>query len=231
MSNFNKEYPLFTSQEETIFMNYVRESNWTEATNIAYAKIKPICISVVKRAGRIFEGRFIELNDFLHDQWLNIFQYLSSENDYMEANSPLGYTIKHIQKYTLTFNSNDNKNVHLFQDTRYAGSQRIPYKRSIRGKEYHEYSATSLESTCEYSDNDDDCSRYEDISNKYESKWLEKTSEEITFNQNNKNVLTKDMVINMIYMQIGDINNTLDITELKLPNEPAMFLTNEERER
>lgn len=222
---------LFTATDEEKFIANIKDCDWTQATNIVYDKMKAICLSVFYNSGKVFEGRFIEPEDFLHDQWLNIFQYLSSENKYMEAESPLGYVINHIQKYTLRLNSNDTKQVHLFQDTRYAGSQRVPYKRSIRGKEYREHSITSLEGIKEYSEQfNETLENNESLFTDYEqNKWSEKDTEDIVMSQTNNYILTKELVINMMYMQIGDIRDTIDISELTLPKEPAMFLTNEER--
>ena len=102
-----KNYSLFSPEEEQEFLRLVNQEDWSNATTLIYEKMITSCMRIYRNAGSIFKGNYIEENDFLHDQWINFQRYLTEKNDYLTADSPMAYTIKHLQKFALRLDSND----------------------------------------------------------------------------------------------------------------------------
>ena len=224
---------LFLPKEQEEFLKCVARNEWSNATNIIFEKLRGACLRVYRNAGSIFEGNYIEEDDFLNDQWINIYQYISNDKSYLDSENPMAYVIKHIQVYSLKLDSKDTDFVHLFQDPRYAGSQRVPYRQRIRYKDYREYSANSYEMITSFRDimsdptaeleGESDCQKYND--NEIDNTDIHKSLANPTDSK-----LTRKKIIDMMLMRIGDIAETIDFSELSISNtkEPAIFLLREE---
>lgn len=231
---FMSKADLFTKEEEQRLLSLINVEDWSEATNLVYEKAKPMGAKVYWKSGRIFEGGFIEEEDFMHDNWIKIYEYLMSDKTYLDAQSPFGYIIKHIQRYILRLDGNSTKSPHLLQDTRYAGSQRIPHKIRTRGKDFYETTTVSLDQMLD-STIKTECGEILVSGNFTDSKLCGEQDAEKDFygvvseKTYRESLLTRKKIFNMIYQQIADIKDVVDVNELSMGKEAVVFLTNAER--
>lgn len=225
---------LFTKEEERHLLNLISVMDWTQATNLVHSKTIPMIIKVYRNSGRVFEGGFFEENEFINENWIKIYEYLKSDDTYLKADSPFGYIVKHIQKYILRLDGNVTKSPHLFQDSRYAGSQRIPYKRRIRGKDFREIKAVSYDKIIEGDSQLEDGDMLRGSMSRDKSLCEENLEDAfsclVSEKEYKESFLTKDKTINMIYQNIADVKENIDVNELSMGKDSAMFLTNKEKE-